>query len=185
MTWNEFLEDTLPESRWSQEDWEDFVEFFLEEGNGNDGFDFRKIITKFVEDGINIDNMFEDVIKILIEHARYAHEFLDDFEFFKNQVMQLDGFKFFDISFIQKHTQMCFEDYLRGCEFAAKLISMFWDKLSAEFCESLQKNTENSDISNIEDDDWWEYEDGYETEDPSLILLMFWKHLKFCVPQLH
>jgi hypothetical protein len=182
MTWNEFLDDTLPESRWAQEDWKDFIEFLQEEGNG---YDFRKIITKFVEDGNNINNMFEDVLKFLIEHARYAHEFLEDFEFFKNQVTQLDGFKFFDISFIQKYTQMCFEDYVRGCEFAAKVISMFWDKLSTEFRESLQKNTESFDISNVEDDDWWEYEDDYETEDPPLILLMFLKHLKFCVSELH
>jgi hypothetical protein len=57
--------------------------------------------------------------------------------------------------------------------------------LSVEFHEYLKEKTENLDISNIQDYDWWEYDDNVNTEDPSLISLMFWKHLKFCVSQLH
>lgn len=189
-SWDDFFEDTSTESKWTQGDWNEFLQYFLDECPN---YNFEEVITKFVKDGLNINNMFEDIFKALIAYPRFADEFLGDFEFFKDQITQLDGFKFFNVDIdleIQENApHYCFEDYVWGCGFAAKLISMFWDKLSDEFRESLFEHTEILDVEDILSEHkckfkyWWEHKGCVKL--PSLIESMYWKHLKLCVPQLY
>jgi hypothetical protein len=218
--WSEFFSKTEP--KWKKKDWNAFVFGFLFDNRGFErrghfehqgrsqmkkqfldntpSYNFRHVIMKFIDDGLNINDMFADVFRALIEYPRFQYPkfaedlFVEDLAFFKDKLTVVDGSRFFyfvtkkTFSFFQTETVDSFKHHAESCEFAAKLLEIFWEKLSPQFRKELREKTKDFDVSHVENqnDVWWfcDCDDDDCEEDEDEDVDAYWIHTKFCVPQL-
>lgn len=167
--WTSFFNETDNETKWNEMDWDAFLSGFLYTGvpfgteDSRDDFQryapkysLRDVITKFVKDGMNINDLFSDIFRYFIDFQRVENDdffeelFFDDLIYFKDQLTKVNTNKFFNIAKISKDIDE-FNRYMewnvRNCEFAARLLDVFWEKLYPEFHCELYKKTEKINIS--------------------------------------